>query len=178
MMEFLGNLGSTSLGVMGWSAFGLVILAGLGLNLLGLFGNWLILIALGTLWALGGWEHFGLWPMLGMLALAIVGEVLEMLLAGYGAKRFGGSKGSMVAALVGTIVGAIFGTPLFPIIGTVVGACIGAFVFAASWEHLRHQKEVDVALWTGTGAALGKIGGLAAKFACGVAMLIVAALTY
>lgn len=169
---------ATSLLVLAWSIFGLAIAAGLLLDLVGLFGNWVILAGAAGFWALTGFGHFGLWGFGGMIAAAVVGEVLETLLAGYGAKKFGGSKGSIVAALVGCILGSIMGTPLFPIVGTLVGACVGAFVFAAGYEFIQYERGVGEAAKVGLGAALGKIGGMFAKTACGVAMLIVAFFTY
>ena len=176
--EMLQSATSSATLFLGWAAFALAILIGLLLDLLGLFGNWIILAAIGVLWGVGGWEHFGIWPMLAMLALALLGEGLEFILAAYGAKKFGGSKGGMIAALVGTLVGAILGTPVFPLVGTLIGACLGAFAFAAGYEHLKHEKDAREAMWTGTGAALGKVGGLLAKLFCGLAMLTVAAFTY
>jgi uncharacterized protein YqgC (DUF456 family) len=169
---------SVIVAIVGWSCFGLAIVAGLLLDLVGLFGNWVILAAVAALWALSDFQPFGLWGLGGMAALALLGEVLEFLLAGYGAKRFGGSKGAMVAALVGCLVGAVVGTPWFPVLGTVAGACLGAFAAAALYEYLKHQKPAGAAVWTGVGAAVGKIGGMAAKLCCGLAMLAVAALTY
>jgi uncharacterized protein YqgC (DUF456 family) len=99
-------------------------------------------------------------------------------LAGYGAKKFGGGKGSIIAALVGCLVGAVLGSPIFPIVGTLLGACFGAFFCAALYEYLQQEKEVRAALWTGVGAALGKVGGVMAKLLCGVGMLAVAAATF
>lgn len=169
---------STILIAAGWSVFFLSIAAGLILNLVGLFGNWIILGALSILWAATGMTHFG-WMGLGLIAgLAVLGEVLETLFAGYGAKKFGGSKGSIVAALVGCLAGSVLGTPLMPIVGTLIGACAGAFAAAALYEYLQQEKEVHAALWTGVGAALGKVGGLFAKLFCGLGMLAAAAATY
>ena len=75
-------------------------------------------------------------------------------------------------------MGAIVGTPWLPIVGTLIGACLGAFVAALAYELIVMQRQVGEAAWTGFGAALGKIGGLLAKLAIGLVMLIVAALTY
>jgi len=169
---------ATFLAILGWSAFALAIVVGLLLDLVGLFGNWVILGAVGCAWALTGFVHFGWVGLLLMLVFAVLGEILETALAGYGARKFGGSKGAMVAALVGTLAGAILGTPLFPIIGTLIGACIGAFAGAAFYEYVQHEKGVEASIKTGVGAAVGKIGGLFAKLFCGFAMLAVAALTY
>lgn len=83
----------------------------------------------------------------------------------------------MVAALVGCLIGAIVGSPIFPLFGTLIGACVGAFVAAALWEFLHHEKEMRESLWTGFGAGMGKMGGIAAKFGCGVAILVVGAVS-
>lgn len=166
------------LAILGWTGFGLAVVAGLLLDLLGLFGNWIILGAIALAWVLTGFEHFGGWCLLLLLALAALGEVLEAVAAGYGAARFGGGKGSVVAALVGCLVGAVVGTPWVPIVGTLIGACLGAFAAAVGYEYLFAEKGSRQALWTGLGAALGKVAGLFAKLAVGFAMLVLAALTY
>lgn len=171
------NLLDTLLPIVGWSTFALIVVCGLFLNALGLFGNWLILGAVCVAYIATDFMVFGPWVLVIMLLLAIAGEVLEFVMAGYGAKRFGGSKGSMWAALVGCILGAIAGSPLLPIIGTVIGACFGAFVAAALWEFLHHEKEIRDSLWTGFGAGMGKIGGIAVKFGCGVAIVITGAIS-
>jgi len=170
----------TTLSIGGWTLFGLAIIVGLLLDLLGLFGNWIILAAMVLAWAATGFVHFG-WVGLGtMLAIAVAGELLETLAAGYGAKKFGGSSGSIFAALAGCIGGAILFTPLIPIplVGTLIGACVGAFLGAALWEYIKHEKKPGEALWTGLGAAVGKVAGLFVKTAAGFAMLLVAVFTY
>lgn len=169
---------STVIAIGGWTLFGAAIVAGLALNLVGLFGNWIILAALGTLWAATGFMRFTALDLFILLLLAIAGEMLETLLAGYGARKFGGSKGSMVAALVGTLGGAMLGTPIFPIVGTLLGACAGAFAGAALYDYIQHEKSPGDAMWAGTGAAIGKIGGLLAKLICGLIMLAVAWLAW
>ena len=105
--------------IIGWICFALAILVGLALDLVGLFGNWVILGALVVLWVVTGFEHFGLWSLAIIAGLAGLGEVIEALAAGYGAKKFGAQKGAMVAAVVGCLAGSIIGTPLFPVIGTL-----------------------------------------------------------
>jgi hypothetical protein len=169
---------NVSLAILGWSAFGVAIMVGLALDLVGLFGNWIILAAMVVAWIVMGFVPFG-WLGIGlMFGLAVLGEVLETIAAGYGAKKFGGSKGSMLATLAGCLAGAILGSPLLPVIGTLIGACIGAFVGAALWEYIKHEKRPGEALWTGLGAAIGKVAGLFVKTLVGFAMLVVGALTY
>ena len=169
---------SLALAILGWTVFGLVILAALVLDLLGLFGNWIILGAVGVAAAISSFDHFGGYTLVVLLVLAVLGEVLEALAAGVGAARYGGGKGAIAAALVGTLVGAIFGTALFPILGTIAGACVGAFFFATLYEFLVSNRGLDSATRIGFGAALGKIGGLFAKTFVGFAMLLVAFLNF
>ncbi len=163
--------------VAGWSAFGLAIFAGVVLNLVGLFGNWIILGAVTAAYVLSGFEYFGWGALIALTAMALVGEVLEMLAAGVGAARFGGGKGSITAALVGCLAGAMLGTTFIfiPILGTLIGACAGAFLCAALYENLMRKKNMGEAMYVGMGAALGKIGGLLLKSFVGFAMLAVAA---
>jgi uncharacterized protein len=168
----------TALHIAGWTAFGFAILIGLALDLVGLFGNWIILGAVGIAWAASGFAYFGVWPLCGLLLLSILGEALEMVFAGVGARKFGGSKGSVMAALIGCLLGAALGSPLFPLVGTLIGACIGAFAAAALYEYLMQEKTPGEALRTGFGAALGKVAGLFAKLFCGLLMLAIIALTF
>ena len=169
---------SVALAVLGWSLFAVIVLAALLLDLLGLFGNWIILGAVGAAAVISGFDHFGGYTLVILLVLAILGEVLEAVAAGVGAARYGGGKGAIVAALVGTLVGAIVGTPLFPILGTIAGACAGAFFFATLYEFLVSNRGLDSATRIGFGAALGKIGGVFAKTFVGFAMLLAAFLNF
>jgi uncharacterized protein len=166
---------SLALAVLGWILFGLAILVGLALDLVGLFGNWIILAAFALVFVASDLEIFS-WTILAiLLVLAIIGEIAETAAAGYGAAKFGGSKGSMVAAIAGTIAGAILGTGVVPILGTIVGAAIGAFIAAGLYEYIQHGKSFDASSRVGVGAAFGKVLGLFAKTFVGFAMLFVAA---
>lgn len=169
---------NVSLAVAGWTAFGLAIAVGLALDMVGLFGNWIILAAVAIAWLATGFEHFGPWALVIMAALAGLGELIEFAAAGYGAARFGASKGGIWTTLAGCIVGGILGTPLFPVVGTVIGACVGAFVGAAAYEMLVAERGTSEAMWTGVGAALGKVGGLFGKLLAGFVMLVVAFFTF
>jgi uncharacterized protein len=167
-----------ALGLLGWSLFGLAVVIGLLLDMVGLFGNWIILGAVVLAWLATGFDHFGPLGILVMLVLAAAGELIEFLAAAYGASRFGASRRSTVAAVVGCLLGAVVGTPWFPVLGTLAGACLGAFAGAALNEYLVSHKNPGDAAWSGLGAALGRVGGLVGKFLAGLLILLVAALTY
>lgn len=170
----------TFLTIGGWSLFILAILAGILLNFIGLFGNWVILAAITVAWLVSGFHHFGWICLVILIGLAIAAEVLEAIAASYGTIKFGGDKRSAFSALIGCILGALVGTPFIPvpIIGTLIGACLGAFVAAFLFEYLQREKQVHHAAWTGIGAALGRIAGLFAKAFIGFVMLGIAALFF
>ncbi len=175
-----GEIGATTLTITGWSLFAVAVLVGLVLDLLGLFGNWIILGAVVIAWVATGFEHFGWVGLLFMTGLAVMGEVLETAAAGYGAAKFGGGRGTIISALIGCFAGAVLFTPLIPVplIGTVIGACLGSFLAAALYEYIQMERQAHQALWTGFGAALGKVGGIFAKLLVGVIMLVIAAMTF
>ena len=169
---------SLVLAVIGWTFFALGITAGLILDLVGLFGNWVILGATAAAWLCTGFHHFGVWSLLSLTVLAGLGDLLEMIAAGFGARKFGGGKGAIIASLVGCIAGAIVGTPWFPVVGTLIGACVGAFGGAALYELLIAGKTPGASIKTGVGAALGRSTGVVVKVAIGLAMLVVLAFNY
>jgi uncharacterized protein YqgC (DUF456 family) len=167
---------SILLAFLGWTVFGLAILAGLALDIIGLFGNWLILVAVVIAYMVTGYEYFSIPTIVVLFVLALIGEAIEAVAASFGAKRFGGTKGTMVAALVGTIAGAIVGAPV-PIIGSLVGACIGAFLGAVAYEFIVVERQMKDAMRSGFGAALGKVLGVFAKLLVGVVMTIIVVFT-
>lgn len=169
---------ATLLAILGWSTFVLAILVGLALDLVGLFGNWIILAAVALAWVATGFTHFSGLGIIILAVLAVFGELIEFLASSVGAARFGASKGAMVAAVVGCIAGAIIGAPFLLIIGAIIGGVLGAFVGAAGYEILMTQKDYDSAMKIGFGAAIGKLGGMLGKLAMGALMIVVAALTF
>ena len=146
----------------------------LALNLLGLPGNWLIVLSAVGFYSLEpGAIHWGTLAALG--GLALTGEVLEFALGAAGAAKSGGSRGGAVGAIIGALVGGLCGTFVIPIpvVGSIVGACGGAFIGAMVME-VRGGKAVGHAVRIGQSAAAGRLWGTVAKLAVGVAMWVVA----
>lgn len=153
-----------------------LMLAGLGLNLLGLPGIWLIVLGTALFGVATGWDvHVG-WPLIWTLTgIGVVAEAIEFLAGAAGSKSAGGSKRGMAGALAGGLVGGIVGTPIFPIVGTIVGSIAGSFAGAFAVEMLVGRSRVD-STSIGIGAAKGRFWGILVKSALGAAMALIAAI--
>jgi uncharacterized protein len=157
-------------------ALGLAIwnLGMLLLTLVGMPGNWLmILFAALVTWRIDP-PFIGKWTFVAVVLLAGLGELIELLAGAMGSKIGGGGKWSSLAALIGGIGGAILGTVLIPIpvLGTILGAAIGAFTGSAGVE-LYTGKNRKEAFRAGRGAAIGHVTGNASKFALGSVVWVV-----
>lgn len=167
MLEILLVLLLTLLGLSGWVA-----------NILGVPGNWfIVLLAAGGLWLVPPEHryHVTWWPFLGIVAAASLGELLEFAASALGASRMGGSKRGTLLALGGSIGGAIMG--LFfgslipvPIVGPVIASLLlgasGAFAGAIAGERWA-GKDWDASIQIGGAAFWGRLLGTVAKAVCG-----------
>ena len=155
----------------------LVNIAWLGLNLLGLPGNWLMIGATaGVAWLQADKHLFSGWTLLGIVFVAVVAEVLEFIAGAAGAAKAGASRKGAAGALVGGFIGAIAGTALVPIpvIGSLLGACMGAFAgtmlmeFAIGRSHAKAAK-------AGMGAGIGRFVGTTVKVLAGIVIWLIVA---
>ncbi|HAY78900.1 MAG TPA: hypothetical protein DCY79_03760, partial [Planctomycetaceae bacterium] len=131
-------------------------------NLLGLPGNWMIVLAAAIyayLWYSWGWET-GMtaieWPGVVILfVLALLGEGLELVAGAAGAKGVGGSKRgailSFLVSIIGGIVGMFIGTAILPVVGSVLGAltfaCVGALIGAVlgeQWKGRQIEESLEI----------------------------------
>ena len=153
------------------------------IGLLGLPGNWLMLIAT-AIYALAVPEAAAeslWWIVLAiLLVLAIAGEAIETLASAHGVRKHGGTKRSallsFVGAIVGAIAGAILGTGLMPIIGSLIGALLLSSAGALGGAFLGEQwsgRSVDDSLQVGQAAFWARLAGTAAKMVIGCVMLTV-----
>jgi uncharacterized protein YqgC (DUF456 family) len=158
-------------------AYALLVLAqaaGLLLIPFGLPGTWLQVLALVGYGFATDFRTVGVVPIAIAVVLAVTGEVVEFVLGGRYARKYGGSKRAAWGAILGGLVGALLGVPV-PIIGSVIGAFVGAFAGAALLE-LTHKSDHRAALRVGWGAFVGRLVATAAKSAIGVAIAAVALL--
>ena len=141
------------------------------LNLVTLPGNW-AMVALVIVW-----EMFYPGSSLGTMffvlfvGLAIIGELVEFGAQIYGSKKYGSSKTSTAAGVIGAIVGAIFGAPFMFGVGAIFGALFGAWGGCYLAERLIRRQSSEVAFRAAQGAMVGKFFGMVIKFGIGMAML-------
>jgi uncharacterized protein YqgC (DUF456 family) len=147
------------------------------LVLLGLPGNWLMVgstaLVAWLYWDRGMINH---WTLIALLAVAVIGEVLEFAAGAVGTKKAGGSRGGAFGALLGGVIGAGAGTFVIPvpIIGSLIGACGGAFCGALALE-LAGGRDIEPAVRSGLGAGVGRFFGTVAKLVVGIVIWTVAA---
>jgi len=161
--------------IFGLVVFCLFLLIGVCLIPFGIAGTFIIVADALVYGLLTGFEEITL-PFVGLLlGIAIAVEVIEELLSGVMAKRFGGSKWAVAGAIGGGIFGAIIGTPVTPVLGTLLGGFLGAFSGAVILEWI-HTSDGNRAVRAGIGAFFGAIGGKVTKILIAIIMVIMACL--
>ncbi len=166
-------------------ALGLLLLAVAGgwlLTLVGMPGNWLMVLAAA---GYAGWgAHSGAtqlsWTTVAALtALAVVGELTEFAAGIVGARRAGGSRRAAVFSLLGSFAGALIGATLgvpIPVLGSALGAvlggAVGAFVGAAFAEHSLGELPRQ-SFNVGQAAFWGRLLGTGAKTVISSVMAII-----
>ena len=140
---------------------------------LGLPGLWVMLGVAFAYDMLVGGAPIGLGVISVALVLAVVAEVIEFVLGGRVARRFGGSRRAEWGAIGGGLVGAFVGVPV-PIVGPMIGAFVGAFAGALAGE-LSVRREIGGSTRVAIGALVGRAMAVAVKVAigCMIAALLV-----
>ncbi len=159
--------------VIGYIFFFAIMAAALAVIIVGLPGAWIILIEALVFALVTDFDKgIGWYDLLALLALAGTGELLEFLITARGAQKEGGSWKSMLAAIVGGIVGALVVNGFIPVIGAVLGAFLGAYAGAYLQTYLEHRDK-ERARQIALGAFKGRIGGALSKISVGVAMVAI-----
>lgn len=155
------DLGLDLLQIAPWLLLTLVALI---LTTIRLPGGWLIVAeAVGygwwTDWARVGWFFVG-----SIVAMAIVGEVLELATSVLTARRAGASGRAGWGGFFGGFLGMIFLSFLVPIpvVGTLFGAVMGCFIGAMVGE-LTAKRELAQGARVGLFSAMGFVLGTVAK---------------
>jgi uncharacterized protein len=145
-------------------------LTGLVLIPFGLPGLWLIVLAIIGYGWLTDFQTISAWFLIVVIALALVGELIEAWIGFRFAQRYGGSRRAGWGALVGGLAGALVGVPV-PVIGSVIGGFVGAFVGAALFEYTR-ARHAEGAARAGWGAVLGRAAAVGIKMGLGVVLAV------
>jgi uncharacterized protein YqgC (DUF456 family) len=163
--------------------FIIVLVASWIAQLVGLPGNWAI-VAAGALyaWLLPG-EHLTAvgWKAVALLlALAVLGEIVEFAAGAMGVSTAGGSRRGALLAIVGSLVGGIVGLFVglpIPIVGSLVSAVLfgglGALAGAMLGETWK-GRDFDSSLEVGKAAFVGRLLGTVAKMIVCTLMVVVA----
>lgn len=159
----MGHLSATLILVVG-------SLAGLLLIPLGLPGLWVMVLSILAYGWLTDFQAVTAGIIALVVALAVLGEVIEAWLGFRLAQRYGGSSRAGWGALVGGLIGAVVGVPV-PLIGSVIGGFVGAFAGAALFEYTRARR-TGAAAGAGWGAVLGRAAAAAVKMALGVVIAV------
>lgn len=151
----------------------LLVLA-LVLLFVGLPGIWVILVITG-IWAffIDAPGIFTLSFFIPLVALAILGEIVEFFAGYYGTKRFGGSSKGGVGGIIGGFAGALFGAAFLMGFGAVIGAFAGAFAGCFLVEKLLNNATTEAAMNAAYGTTLGRMGGLIVKLGLGIWILTI-----
>lgn len=161
VLPFLSAILLVGATVVGWA-----------LTLVGLPGNWLmVLAAAGYAWLgpTSGVMQITWLAVAAMAALAAGGELAELAASMWGAHRAGGSRRAAMFALAGSLIGAIgggiVGMPI-PIVGpaiaAVMGGALGALIGASLAEHSRGEQ-VGKSWRVGEAAFWGRLVGTGIK---------------
>ncbi len=150
---------------------GLCFVIGLVLVPLGLPGLWVMVIGVIGYGGLTDFRTVGVATIAVVLALAFLGEIIEMWVGFRLTKRYGGSNRAGWGALIGGIIGAVIGVPV-PIIGSVIGAFVGSFAGAMLFEYTL-SATTSTAVRAGWGAVLGRAAAAAVKIALGLVIAVI-----
>jgi uncharacterized protein len=111
-----------------------------------------------------GFVTLGPWPLLLVVALALLSVILDYLAGIMGAKRYGASR----AGVWGSVIGGLIGLFFFPPLGFLFGALIGAVAF-----ELLNARTFPDALRAGFGVFVGTLGGILARVVILITMGII-----
>ncbi len=155
--------------------FVVVLLFGLVSNFLSIPGNFVVVLDSFLYGLATNFEKFHLSFILTLLLIAALIEFVEYLVIALGARRYGASRGGVVAGIVGGLIGSISGAFFSPVVGALVGGfsgvIIGTFLLELLIKHRPSREAFHVVL----GALIGKVGGLTIKAVGTVTMVVLVA---
>ena len=146
----------------------IALVVGLLLIPLGLPGLWLM-VGAALLYSYAK-PTISIWTIGALTVMALVAEIIEFVLSGRYARKYGGSRRAGWGAIIGGVVGAFVWSPVI-VIGPMIGAFAGAFVGAWIAEMTR-GTELRGATRVATGAVIGRIVAVAMKVGVGLVLAV------
>lgn len=159
--------------------FSVIMLGGVAMTIVGLPGNFIIVLT-GLIYGYyDHFEHVDYTVLAVVIGVFIISEMIEFGAGLIGAKQGKASKRSMLAAVIGTVVGGIWGTAILPLFGSILGALLGAFVITTLAEYTK-VKDAEQAKRVAISILKGQIVGMIFKTAAavGMAMILIARLQW
>lgn len=155
------------------------------LTLLGMPGNWLMVIASAVYAYLMpeiSRADLGVGVVVGLLVLAVLGEVVEFAAGALGVAQAGGSRRGAALAILGSVlgglVGILVGVPFpIPLVGSLVAAVLFAGIGAMTGALLGEQwkgRTIEESWKSGKAAFWGRLWGTLAKTLIATVMVVVA----
>jgi len=148
-----------------WAALALaafVSTLGIALAAVTLPGIWIIALG-GVLCMLLAPGSIGWWGIGALVAIALLGELVDFVAAALGSRRGGGTRAGAIGSVVGTLAGAVMGSMVLPIIGSVVGGVVGAGAGALIGEKGVSERSWGDSARSGRGAAIGRLISMVIK---------------
>lgn len=144
--------------------------AGVLMTAVRLPGTWLLVAAAVGLGLWTDWKA-GIWLVIVLTAAAIIGEVVELLMSVFFARKAGATKQAAWGGLIGGVLGMFFLSFLVPIplVGTAIGAVAGCFLGAMVVE-LWIRKKLAQGTKVGVFSAIGFVLGTVTKTALALMM--------
>ncbi|MFL5639823.1 MAG: DUF456 domain-containing protein [Gemmatimonadaceae bacterium] len=142
-----------------------VIVLSLVLIVLGFPGLWIMVASAVTYNMVVPGDPIGWVTLIVVGVLALVAELLDFVMTGRYARKYGGSRRAGWGAILGGIVGAMVGVPI-PIVGPVIGAFVGSFLGALIAE-LTGGSSAGDATRVAKGALIGRVVSTALKIGIG-----------
>ncbi len=102
----------------------------------------------GGIWLAAGvdhYKHLGLWWLMGIAMIGVLGMTMDLLAGALGAKRVGASARAMWGAVIGSVIGLFFGFPGL-LLGPFLGALLGEL---AAGNSILRSTHVGVNAWIG-----------------------------
>ena len=91
------------------------------------------------------YQHLGMWWLLGIAVIGVVGLVVDLLAGALGAKHVAASQQAVWGAVAGTVIGLFFGLPGL-LLGPFLGAVAGEL---AAGNSVLRSAHVGVGTWIG-----------------------------